>query len=87
MRIIKCRYLKRWSAITIAPIGVFIKPEYIDSIVVLNHERIHWEQQRKYWYIWFYIKYLYEFITVGYTNISFEKEAYEHENEFDYKVK
>ena len=87
MRIIKCRYLKKWAAITIGPIGVFIKPEDAENKVVLNHERIHWEQQKKYLYIGFYIKYLYEAATKGYDNISFEEEAYEHEKDFEYTIK
>lgn len=87
MRIIKCKALKKFSAITIAPIGVFVKPEHIENKVVINHERIHWEQQKKYWIVGFYIKYLFEAATKGYRNISFEKEAYENETNFEYKVK
>lgn len=80
MRLIKFKYLGRFRAMTIAPIGVFIKPKYINDQVTLKHEQIHWEQQRKCWYIGFYIIYLYEWITKGYKNISFEKEAYENES-------
>lgn len=86
MRVIKCKYLKKWSAITIAPIGVFIKPDKVENKVIINHERIHWEQQKKYGYVGFYLKYLYEAATKGYRNISFEKEAYDNEKDFEYKV-
>ena len=87
MRVIKCKYLGKWSAITVAPIGIFINPERVNDKVVLNHERIHWEQQKKYGYIGFYLKYLYEAATKGYRNISFDEEAYEHESDFEYKAK
>ena len=86
MRLIKCKYLKKWAAITIGPIGIFINPDRVNNRVLLNHERIHWEQQRKYWYIGFYLKYLYEYLTKGYRNISFEREAYLHQKDFEYKV-
>ena len=84
MKIYPCKYLGKFLAITIGPIGVFVRPDKMDDKIVLNHERIHWEQQKKYLYVGFYFKYLYEAIMKGYYNISFEKEAYEHENDFEY---
>jgi len=51
---------------------------------VLNHERIHWMQQKKGWYIGFYVQYFAEWIFKGYRNISFEVEAYENEKNFEY---
>jgi hypothetical protein len=38
---------KRLRWITFGPIGVFLIPEHISNVRVINHERIHWEQQRR----------------------------------------
>ena len=84
MRVIKCKWLGKWNGITLAPIGVFVKPEAADNKVVMNHERIHWEQQKKLGLFKFYTRYLYEAALKGYRNISFEIEAYDHERDFDY---
>ena len=57
---------------------------------VLNHEKIHTAQMKELWYIPFYILYflewLYRLTQKGnaYRNISFEREAYENEMNFDY---
>ena len=84
MKIYKIRLMKNFSAITLAPIGIFVAPSSIDDPVTLNHERIHWEQQKKLGLFKFYTKYLYEAATKGYRNISFEIEAYANENNFEY---
>ena len=47
--------------------------------VLINHERIHLMQQLEMLVIPFYLLYLFELITRGYRQISFEKEAYENE--------
>lgn len=45
-----------------------------------NHEAIHTKQMKDLLYVPFYILYLLEW----YRNISFEKEAYDNENDMDY---
>lgn len=58
--------------------------------VVLNHERIHTAQMKELGYILFYIIYLLEWIVRlfkkgnAYRNISFAREAYEHEIDLNY---
>lgn len=58
--------------------------------VVLNHERIHTAQMKELGYILFYIIYLLEWVVRlfkkgnAYRNISFEREAYEHETDLNY---
>ena len=52
--------------------------------IILNHEKIHTKQQIELLFIEFFIVYFFEWIFKGYRNISFEKEAYEHEEDFDY---
>ncbi|WP_372772086.1 hypothetical protein [Mangrovibacterium sp.] len=78
------KFSKRFSAITLGPVGVFVNPERINSRIIINHERIHWEQQRKHWYLFFYLRYFVEWIFKGYRNISYELEAYANERDFDY---
>ena len=65
---------------------------WIDKYVV-NHERIHTQQQKELLYIPFYILYILEWIfrliqyrnqQDAYMNISFEREAYKHGHELDY---
>jgi hypothetical protein len=85
MRILKCKYLgKKTRAISLAPFAILVKPEYAADKVLLNHEKIHWQQQKELWYIGFYIQYFVEWIFKGYGGISFEVEAYANERNLDY---
>lgn len=58
--------------------------------VVLNHEGIHTSQMKELGYVFFYLIYLLEWIVRlfkkgnAYRNISFEREAYEHERDLNY---
>ena len=60
--------------------------------VVYNHESIHTEQMKELWYVFFYLLYFLEWIfrlfvngpSKAYDNISFEREAYENQNDFEY---
>jgi hypothetical protein len=85
--------LGKAQAITIFPF-IFLK-YHSDKInkVLINHERIHILQAIELLILPFYILYLTEFIvrliqyrnfTRAYLNISFEREAYENENNLDY---
>ncbi len=78
MKIIKWKYM--WmDAITLAPFCILIKPKYFTDEVTINHEKIHWQQQKELKYIGFYLLYIIEWMFKGYRNISFEVEAYEWE--------
>ena len=68
-------------AITLWPF-IIHKPTF--SAVDLNHEMIHAAQQQELLVIGFYIIYLFEWIFKGYDNISFEKEAYDNQNNLNY---
>lgn len=68
----------------------------IDSKVFVNHEKIHLRQQLEmlllFFYIWYLIEFLVRWIQCGskykaYREISFEKEAYQNEMDFDYLTK
>lgn len=81
-------------AITLAPFGIFIEDKYWDDEFVLNHEKIHWYQQLEMLFIFFYLWYFFEWLirlvlnqTNAYDSISFEKEAYYNEKDFDYLMK
>ena len=50
----------------------------------INHESIHTEQMKELGYIGFYIIYFIEWIFKSYKNISFEKEAYQFEDDLNY---
>lgn len=61
--------------------------------VFINHEKIHIRQQLELLILPFYVMYLLEFLVLwirfknkfeAYKNISFEKEAYHFEKDFDY---
>ena len=54
---------------------------------LINHERIHLRQQIEMLVIPFYIWYLIAFYRKGYYNVSFEKEAFDNENNLTYLKK
>lgn len=92
MRIVRSRYLpplRRHAAINL--FGVFfVHPGVHVSERLINHERIHTAQMRELGYLPFYIIYLIEWMLRlvmkdnAYLSISFEREAYKHEDEPDY---
>jgi len=80
-------------AITLAPFGIYIKEEFFSAWyrVLINHEKIHWNQQVELLIIFFYVFYCAKwFVKIfiygkkAYLNISFEREANEHERNLDY---
>ena len=79
------------SGITLAPFGIYLRKQYLTSKPTINHESIHWRQQLEMLIIFFYFWYLIEWFiklfkygTNAYYQISFEKEAYGSEYNFDY---
>ena len=59
----------------------------------INHETIHTKQMQELLYIFFYLWYVIEYLVkliiyrntkLAYRNISFEKEAYQNQNDLDY---
>lgn len=74
---------------------LFVRNEYKDKVdeVTINHESIHTEQIKELLYLPFYILYGADYVLKflkywnhkkAYRNISFEREAYEHEADLDY---
>lgn len=87
---------KGYVGITIFPF-VFLKYKALKKdAVLLNHEKIHLKQQLELLVIPFYLLYLIEFFVrlvqynnmyAAYKNISFEREAYVNERDFNYLKK
>lgn len=88
------------AGITLAPFGIYIREkyyknqDYYTSKLLINHEKIHWQQQMEMFIIPFYVWYLVEWIIRIFTDfdraykaISFEQEANKHEKDFEYLEK
>lgn len=80
-------------AITLFPF--IISKEKMDE-TTLNHEKIHIEQQKELFVVFFYLLYAYYFIEnywffrdthMAYMMIPFEREAYEYDGDLDYLSK
>ena len=81
------------SSITLWPFVFLRHQKYKEDPVLLNHEKIHLQQQLELCILFFYLWYGIEFLRnrlkgmnsrTAYYNISFEKEAYEHEKDVEY---
>lgn len=95
MIVIVNKYLvpKGYAGITVFPFIVLQHKNLENNPVFMNHERIHLRQQIELLLVFFYLWYVVEFVIhwirlfdskKAYRAISFEKEAYTFENEFDY---
>nr|WP_314898147.1 hypothetical protein [uncultured Flavobacterium sp.] len=67
-----------------------------ENVVFVNHEKIHLRQQLELlvipFFIWYFIEYLFRLVQyknadLAYRNISFEREAYTNEKDFEYLKK
>lgn len=83
---------KGYKAMALCPF-IFIRNEYKDSVndVTINHETIHFEQQKELsliifliWYILEYIIKVFKYGRKAYKNIGFEREAYQNAKDFKY---
>ena len=93
--ILIAKYLipKGFVGITLFPFIFLKKKDLKDDQVLVNHEKIHLKQQAELLLIFFYIFYSLEWILkflrhkngyLAYKNLSFEREAYQNENNFNY---
>lgn len=95
MFLIVAKYLipKGYRGLTAFPF-VFVKfAEDKENRIFVNHEKIHLRQQAELlilpFFIWYFLEYLvrlfqFKNTDLAYRNISFEKEAYANESNFDY---
>lgn len=72
---------------------IFVRSGFVLDDTDVRHEAIHWEQQKEMLVLPFFLWYIVEFMInlfrfwdwdKAYRNISFEREAYDFENEKDY---
>ena len=82
----------RIAGITLYPF-IFVLKGYKKDVRLINHEKIHVQQQKELLVIFFYIWYLLEMLIwsvyyrdsyKGYMAISFEKEAYANDSNLEY---
>lgn len=84
---IKPKWFK-YSGISLYPIAIFIKKN--GSKKLINHELIHWQQQKEmlciFFYIWYGIEYLINIFIYqnAYKKLSHEQEAYDNDQNMDY---
>lgn len=84
---------KRYAAINLFGV-LFLKRSASVNDVLLNHESIHTSQMKELLYLPFYVVYVVEWVVrlfqckgngyQAYMSISFEKEAYKHQRDFNY---
>lgn len=94
MKTIYNRFLPFPGFVAINLFGLlFVRREYKGSIgdIILNHEAIHTAQMKELGYILFYLLYLIEWVgrlivkpSTAYRDISFEREAYDHQGDLKY---
>jgi len=63
---------------------IFVHPDTEITPRLINHEKIHLRQQLEMLIIPFYIWYIIEYISKGYMQISFEKEAYQNDSNLNF---
>ena len=97
--IVTSKFLTKLLSIVISVYAITLYPFIILSEEVdeytMNHEMIHFEQQKELFVVGFYILYAYDFIKgmvkykdrgTAYFMIRFEQEAYIHQNDLGYVV-
>lgn len=86
---------KGFIGITLWPFGIYVSElKYLTDQRLINHEKIHWEQQKELLGIFFYLLYGIEcFIKLfkyghpgAYRNLAAEREANEHERDQTYLI-
>ena len=84
---------KSVNAMAIFPFILLKNLSQKNDLSLINHEKIHIQQQKEllvvFFFFWYAIEFLYRFILLknfhqAYLNISFEKEAYSNQHELNY---
>lgn len=83
---------KGFIGICLWPFGIYVSDvKYLTRFSTINHEKIHWEQQKELLGIFFYILYgiewfikLFIYNNSSYRNLAAEREANNHEDDHDY---
>jgi hypothetical protein len=86
-------FYKNYVGLSLWPFIIVKENRYKKDAVLINHERIHLKQQRELLLLPFYFLYITEWVVRSlfylnsyraYQNISFEREAYANEYDFEY---
>lgn len=67
--------LRKFDAITLPPVGIYVKEERMNDAVLIRHEMCHWEQYKRMGVFKFYALYLWYSMRYGYWNNPMEIEA------------
>jgi hypothetical protein len=71
-----------FHAMTVPPVGIFIRRDVLDNQQLLQHERTHWRQFQDRGLAGFYSDYMYQLATRGYDAMPMEQEARSNESEY-----
>jgi len=77
-RIYTCRWLplgRDTDAITLPPLGIFVRSQYAEDSWLIAHELHHWKQARRLGVLRFYWRIVCEYLKYGHKNSPLEKEA------------
>lgn len=82
----------KYIGITLWPFGIYLRTIKVRNLKrLINHEMIHWHQQKQmlglFFYIWYFFEWIVRIFTHGkaaYRNVSFEREAYDNDQNLDY---
>ena len=74
---------KGYNAIAIFPF-IFVRNGVKITDRLINHEKIHFAQQKELLIVFFYILYAVFYLFYGYRNMPFEKEAYNNDDNLNY---
>jgi len=86
----------RFEGLTLWPVIILKHDNLKEDVVLINHERIHLKQQLELLILPFYVLYFLEWLVgiikynnmhLAYRNISFEREAYQNEENLNYLKK
>jgi len=89
----KYLFFSSFNAVAIWPFIILKEKELKNNQVLINHENIHLHQQREMLWFPFFLFYILEFIIklliykkpkLAYFNLSFEREAYQNEQNLNY---
>jgi len=72
----------KYDALALIPF-LFYKGEYPDHIII-NHEKIHFAQQKELYIIGFFFLYLFYWFKYGYNGNPFEREAAKNQSDENY---
>lgn len=64
-----------YNAMTLPPIGIFVRADQSNNAELLQHELVHWQQYQRMGLLRYYGTYLDQLFTDGYDRMALEMEA------------